>query len=86
MDLIKDRNEEHKILFLQSQNEWGESNYVEPDLKYGRKFLDVLRELLISKQKMGYKFIGMNFDKTLMDVLRGTEILVVIFVANNLPQ
>ena len=30
---------------------------------------------------MGYKFIG----KTLMDVLRGTEILVVIFVANNLP-
>ena len=34
---------------------------------------------------MGYKFIGMNFDKTLMDVLRGTEILGVIFVANNLP-
>lgn len=27
----------------------GEGNYVEPDLKYGRKFLDVLRELLISK-------------------------------------
>ena len=26
MDLIKDRNEEHKILFLQSWNEWGESN------------------------------------------------------------
>ena len=24
MDLIKDRNEEHKILFLQSWNEWGE--------------------------------------------------------------
>ena len=34
---------------------------------------------------MGYKFIGMNIDKTLMDVLRDTEILVVIFVANNLP-
>ena len=34
---------------------------------------------------MGYTFIGMNFDKTLMDVLRDTEILVVIFVANNLP-
>lgn len=49
MDLIKDRDEEHKILFLQSWNEWGEGNYVEPDLKYGRKFLDVLRELLISK-------------------------------------
>lgn len=35
---------------------------------------------------MGYKFIGMNFDKTLMDVLRDTEILVVIFVANNCKQ
>ena len=34
---------------------------------------------------MGSKFIGMTFDKTLMDVLRDTEILVVIFVANNLP-
>lgn len=34
---------------------------------------------------MGYKFIGTNFDKTLMDVLRDTEILVIIFVANNLP-
>ena len=34
---------------------------------------------------MGNKFIGMNFDKTIMDVLRDTEILVVIFVANNLP-
>ena len=42
-------SQEHKILFLQSWNEWGEGNYVEPDLKYGRKFLDVLRELLISK-------------------------------------
>lgn len=50
MDLIKDRDEEHKILFLQSWNEWGESNYVEPDLKYGRIFLDVLRELLVTKK------------------------------------
>lgn len=50
MDLIKDRNEEHKILFLRSWNEWGESNYVEPDLKYGRIFLDVLRELLVTKK------------------------------------
>ena len=28
----------------------GESNYVEPDLKYGRIFLDVLRELLVTKK------------------------------------
>ena len=29
---------------LKSWNEWGESNYVEPDLKYGTAMLDVLRE------------------------------------------
>ena len=35
---------------LRRCNEWGESNYVEPDLKYGRIFLDVLRELLVTKK------------------------------------
>ena len=49
MDLVKDRQVEHKILFLQSWNEWGESYYVEPDLNYGRIFLYVLRELLVTK-------------------------------------
>ena len=29
-----------------SWNEWGEGNYVEPDLKYGHGYLDVLREEL----------------------------------------
>lgn len=38
---------EHKqngIIFLKSWNEWGEGNYLEPDLKWGHAFLDVLRE------------------------------------------
>lgn len=34
----------YNIVFLKSWNEWGEGNYVEPDLKYGHKFLDVLKE------------------------------------------
>lgn len=33
---------ENKICFLKSWNEWGEGNYVEPDLKYGWGYLDVL--------------------------------------------
>ena len=44
LDLLKDKNFEHKILFLQSWNEWAEGNYVEPDLKYGRGFLDVIKD------------------------------------------
>ena len=43
MELIADKQEEHRILFLKSWNEWGEGNYVEPDLQYGHGFLDAIR-------------------------------------------
>lgn len=39
---------EHRIAFLMSWNEWGEGNYVEPDLKYGHGYLDVLKEELVN--------------------------------------
>lgn len=42
LDMVKDKEAEHKIIFLQSWNEWGEGNYMEPDLKYGHAFLDEL--------------------------------------------
>ncbi len=35
---------EHRIMFLKSWNEWAEGNYMEPDLRFGRGYLDVLRE------------------------------------------
>lgn len=46
INLVKNKQDEHKILFLMSWNEWGEGNYVEPDLKYGHGYLDVLKEEL----------------------------------------
>lgn len=49
LDLVKNKDSEHKILFLQSWNEWAEGNYVEPDLKYGTGYLDALKEMIISK-------------------------------------
>jgi hypothetical protein len=45
--LVSDKAPEHRILFLMSWNEWAEGNYVEPDLKYGRGWLDVLKRNLI---------------------------------------
>lgn len=50
LSLVEKKQPEHKILFLQSWNEWAEGNYVEPDLKYGHGFLDVLRECLFENQ------------------------------------
>ena len=42
--------EEHKIVFLKSWNEWGEGNYMEPDIKYGRGYIDALSDVVeISK-------------------------------------
>ena len=47
MELINNKQDEHKILFLKSWNEWAEGNYVEPDLKYGHGYLDVIKELIL---------------------------------------
>jgi lipopolysaccharide biosynthesis protein len=38
---------EHRIIFIKSWNEWGEGNYLEPDLRYGRAYLEVLRKQLL---------------------------------------
>ncbi len=45
--IIAHKPEEHKILILRSWNEWAEGNYVEPDLKYGKGFLNALKEALL---------------------------------------
>ena len=47
MELIKDKQPEHKILFLRSWNEWAEGNYMEPDLKFGHGYLDALKEVIL---------------------------------------
>jgi hypothetical protein len=37
-----------RILFINAWNEWGESNHLEPDQRYGRSYLEALREALRS--------------------------------------
>jgi len=38
---------EHSIVFLKSWNEWGEGNYMEPDIRYGKGYIKALNEALI---------------------------------------
>ena len=47
LNIIDTKPQEHKILFLKSWNEWGEGNYVEPDLKYGHAYLDAIKENIL---------------------------------------
>ena len=46
--LVEKKEPEHRIIFLQAWNEWGEGNYIEPDLKFGIEYLDVLKEEILN--------------------------------------
>jgi hypothetical protein len=43
---VKDKPSEKQIVFVRSWNEWGEGNYMEPDLKFGRQYLVALKEAI----------------------------------------
>lgn len=47
---IEKKAPETNIAFLKSWNEWAEGNYVEPDVKYGWDFLNVLKNNLKAEQ------------------------------------
>lgn len=49
LKLVEHKQPEHQILFLKSWNEWAEGNYVEPDLKFGRGYLDILQKKLLNE-------------------------------------
>lgn len=46
VDLVKDKEEDKRIIFIKSWNEWGEGNYLEPDLQYGSKKLEILSSVI----------------------------------------
>ena len=41
---IEQKRTDLQIVMLKSWNEWGEGNYMEPDLKYGKSFITALRQ------------------------------------------
>lgn len=47
LKLVENKQDEHKIMFLKSWNEWAEGNYVEPDLRYGHGYLDAIKDTIL---------------------------------------
>ncbi len=43
-DVVKEKPLENQICFIKSWNEWAEGNYMEPDLKFGTKYLEALKQ------------------------------------------
>ena len=43
---VKNKKPEHKLIFLKAWNEWGEGNYVEPDLQFGHGWLNAIKNAL----------------------------------------
>ena len=46
IDFVKNKKEEERIIILKAWNEWGEGNYMEPDLLHGKEKIKVLSECL----------------------------------------
>ena len=48
VEQVQHKDPEHRIVILNSWNEWAEGNYMEPDLKYGHGFLNALRDEVVN--------------------------------------
>ena len=46
---ISRKPEEKRFLFIKSWNEWAEGNYMEPDLRWGTRYLDNLQNAVLEK-------------------------------------
>lgn len=43
---VEKRDMDHRLIFINAWNEWGEGAYMEPDIKFGHGYIDALREVL----------------------------------------
>ena len=51
LDIIKDKPEERKLIFVRAWNEWGEGNYLEPDIDSGLGYLKAIKDALTQMQQ-----------------------------------
>jgi hypothetical protein len=48
IDLLENRPLDQRLLFIKSWNEWAEGNHLEPDLLFGRQYLDVCKQEILT--------------------------------------
>ena len=55
LDKVAQRPIENRIVFVKSWNEWAEGNYLEPEIRYGHAFLNILRDEMRREEKREIK-------------------------------
>jgi len=50
LEAVMHKDADHRIIMINSWNEWGEGNYLEPDLKYGHGYLNAIKNVIISNE------------------------------------
>ena len=49
IDIVKNKPSEEQLIMIKSWNEWGEGNYMEPDLQYGKGYIYALSKAIRDK-------------------------------------
>lgn len=50
MKTIEEKPFDKRIAFVKSWNEWAEGNYLEPDLRYGTQYLEVIKKHVVNEK------------------------------------
>ncbi|MFW5760476.1 MAG: glycoside hydrolase family 99-like domain-containing protein [Cyclobacteriaceae bacterium] len=49
LNILDEHQFSHRLIFARAWNEWAEGNYLEPDQKWGRAYLEVIRDTILEK-------------------------------------
>lgn len=44
LNVVENMPRDHRIVFIKSWNEWAEGNYIEPDQRFGKQYLEVIKD------------------------------------------
>jgi len=51
INIVKDKPVDEQLVIIKSWNEWGEGNYLEPDIEYGTKYLEAIKQALYENKE-----------------------------------